>query len=387
MALESAPYINSLNINNPSNTEDFVSSGDDHLRLIKSSVKNSFPRITGPVSASQDDLSNCEYLVEMAGVANNIVVYPTTAWTEYKAGKGCYVKISVTNSSGPTWMSVSGLGGIVVTDQAGYHINPGVLLAGYIYHFIFNGTSFQLQEFNGYLSGRTLAFLHSGPNDVTINNGGTGTMYIGTNGHWNQQLNSDGSTSIHGTLYCNAIGAGHATASFNTVNASTVNASGDISNQYGVLPFPSGTRLPFAQASAPAGWTQDTSTNANNRMLRVVSVVGGTTGLNGTGGYGYGGTHSPILMNVVPSHTHSININTGDDTPDHSHDVYANYQTALNHAFPGWDGDGNGANGATLTTGGASSRHHHNVSGTSAANTSSSNWTPNYINMIICTKN
>jgi hypothetical protein len=71
--------------------------------------------------------------------------------------------------------------------------------------------------------------------------------------------------------------------------------------------FPSGTRLVFAQAAAPTGWTQDTSDTANNRMMRVVSSTGGGTG----------GTASPILMDVVPTHTHGFS--TGTESNGHYH--------------------------------------------------------------------
>lgn len=56
MALESATYIDQLNVSNPAAT-DGLSQADDHLRMIKSVLKNTFPNITGPVTASQSDLN------------------------------------------------------------------------------------------------------------------------------------------------------------------------------------------------------------------------------------------------------------------------------------------------------------------------------------------
>ena len=56
MGLETATYINGLVTSNPDGT-DAKSQGDDHLRLIKSVLKNSFPNITGAVTATQDDLN------------------------------------------------------------------------------------------------------------------------------------------------------------------------------------------------------------------------------------------------------------------------------------------------------------------------------------------
>lgn len=45
MGLEAATYIASLNASNPVGSTDAKSQGDDHLRLIKSTVKNSFPGV------------------------------------------------------------------------------------------------------------------------------------------------------------------------------------------------------------------------------------------------------------------------------------------------------------------------------------------------------
>ncbi len=56
MALESGTYINSLNASNPAST-DALSQADDHLRLIKSTVKSTFPNVTGGVTATHTELN------------------------------------------------------------------------------------------------------------------------------------------------------------------------------------------------------------------------------------------------------------------------------------------------------------------------------------------
>lgn len=57
MALETAQYISQLVPSNPLST-DTVAQADDHIRLIKSTLKATFPNITGPVTATQDQLAN-----------------------------------------------------------------------------------------------------------------------------------------------------------------------------------------------------------------------------------------------------------------------------------------------------------------------------------------
>ena len=56
MALESGTYINSLNAANPVST-DGLAQADDHLRLIKSTIKASFPNISGAMNATHTELN------------------------------------------------------------------------------------------------------------------------------------------------------------------------------------------------------------------------------------------------------------------------------------------------------------------------------------------
>lgn len=155
-------------------------------------------------------------------------------------------------------------------------------------------------------------------------------------------------------------------------------------------PIPAGTRMPFAQAAAPTGWTQDVSDSANNRMLRVVSGVGN----------GIGGTNDPTLNNTVPYHTHGFT--TGTVSVDHSHAIG---DPSHAHGITAFDAQGGGGNSNAGFSGGPSSVHisgtagaltgiwtggmsaNHTHSGGTDGGSSQVNWTPRYINMIICAKN
>jgi hypothetical protein len=57
MALETAQYINQLVSSNPLST-DTVAQADDHIRLIKSVLKSTFPNLTGAVTATQDQINS-----------------------------------------------------------------------------------------------------------------------------------------------------------------------------------------------------------------------------------------------------------------------------------------------------------------------------------------
>ena len=171
--------------------------------------------------------------------------------------------------------------------------------------------------------------------------------------------------------------------------------------------FASGTRVPFAQATAPTGWVQDTSDAANNRMLRVVN--------DGTGN-AVAGSSDPTIMNVVPAHTHNYSGTTtavGTGTyiadPGHAHGV-SDPGHRHNFTYAGTPGGGTatgayfGGNPATIGTWvqpaatGISINvagtgvsivdpgHAHGFGGSTDNGSSQTNWTPRYINLIICQK-
>ncbi len=65
MGLETGTYINSLVATNPV-FSDPVSAGDDHIRLLKATIKNTFPNISGAVTATHTELNFVD------GVTSNI---------------------------------------------------------------------------------------------------------------------------------------------------------------------------------------------------------------------------------------------------------------------------------------------------------------------------
>ena len=56
MALETATYIDGLNASNPA-ASDAISTADDHLRLIKSTIKATFPNVTGAVTKTHTEIN------------------------------------------------------------------------------------------------------------------------------------------------------------------------------------------------------------------------------------------------------------------------------------------------------------------------------------------
>ena len=68
MPLETGTYISDLVVTNPLNT-DVAEQGDDHLRLIKSTIKATFPSLTGAVTKTHTQLNRTP-----AGTASQITV-------------------------------------------------------------------------------------------------------------------------------------------------------------------------------------------------------------------------------------------------------------------------------------------------------------------------
>jgi len=74
MALESTTYIDGLVSTNPAGT-DPRSQGDDHLRLIKSAIKTTFPSISGEVTATHVELNHLD------GVTSTVATLASPALT------------------------------------------------------------------------------------------------------------------------------------------------------------------------------------------------------------------------------------------------------------------------------------------------------------------
>lgn len=75
MGLESATYIPELNLNNPVGSSDPKSQGDDHLRLLKKAILNTFPNFVGTagtpksIALTEDELNDCAQKLAAATIA------------------------------------------------------------------------------------------------------------------------------------------------------------------------------------------------------------------------------------------------------------------------------------------------------------------------------
>lgn len=109
MALETGTYVHELNASNPS-SGDPLSQADDHMRLIKSTLKNTFPNITGAVTATHSELNSVSNLV------GSVVYFPANvAPTGFLKANGTLVSRSTYSS---LWTFAQASGNISASDGA-----------------------------------------------------------------------------------------------------------------------------------------------------------------------------------------------------------------------------------------------------------------------------
>ena len=138
MGLETGTYISDLNSSNPV-AGDPVNEGDDHLRLVKSTVKATFPSITGAVTATHTELNlidgvtanttELNYVdVTTLGTAQASKAVTTNASNDSTGMRNLTVSGTVTigSNTATTLQAVYPVGSIYI--NAAVATNPGTLL-------------------------------------------------------------------------------------------------------------------------------------------------------------------------------------------------------------------------------------------------------------------
>jgi hypothetical protein len=131
-------------------------------------------------------------------------------------------------------------------------------------------------------------------------------------------VSAGGTGAASQTAYAVLAGGTTSTGAYQSV--ASVGTSGQVlmSNGAGALPtfqtistqaFPSGTKMSFYQASAPTGWTKDTTAALNDAILRIVTGSGGATG---------GSTAFSTWAAVTSTSSYTL---TTTDIPSHSHNI------------------------------------------------------------------
>lgn len=114
----------------------------------------------------------------------------------------------------------------------------------------------------------------------------------------------------------------------------------DLGGSWTDLPFPSGTKMVFFQATAPVGWTQDTT--HNDKALRIVSGAGAGSGGSLDLSAATVGDHT-LTTAEMPAHTHTFTLK--DNDTDTQAFAAAGHPTTVN-------------TGTTDSTGGGGAHNH-----------------------------
>jgi hypothetical protein len=174
-------------------------------------------------------------------------------------------------------------------------------------------------------------------------------------------VSAGGTGAASQTAYAVLAGGTTSTGAYQSV--ASVGTSGQVlmSNGAGALPtfqtistqaFPSGTKMSFYQASAPTGWTKDTTADLNDAILRIVTGSGGATG----------GSTAFSTWAAVTS-TSSYTLATA-DIPSHSHTATnggSPFVSANGISTQSLVGSGSPVTASTANTGGGGG-HSHGVS-------------------------
>lgn len=132
MSVENPNNVGDLNPLWPTGAEN-KSEGDDHIRNIKTAIKQSFAGFAGAVIVTGTD----------GGTVNAYTLTPATALLAYTSRTLAVFAPTVT-STGAVTLNISGLGTKAVLSVDGAALVSGDLVLGSVYVAVYNGTAFQL---------------------------------------------------------------------------------------------------------------------------------------------------------------------------------------------------------------------------------------------------
>lgn len=168
MALETATYISGLDASNPVHTTDPVSEGDDHIRLLKSTLLATMANITGAVTASHTELNHLDGVTGTTGAGDMVLAASPTLTGTCTITGSLGVTGNVTGSIDAMWL----LSGTLVDDR--------VAESNVTQHqTALTVTKSQISDFGSPLySGDTATTLNIGSTDTTLTRDAAGQIAV-----------------------------------------------------------------------------------------------------------------------------------------------------------------------------------------------------------------
>lgn len=129
MALETFGYIDDLDPSSPDGATEYVSQGDDHIRGIKLTLQNSFPNLTGAVTATQAELNQLAGTT-VSAYAKTMLDDGDEATMRTTLGLGDAAVLDVSN---PTTVDDSGTVTSAASGTTVATLNLGTVVAGEVF--------------------------------------------------------------------------------------------------------------------------------------------------------------------------------------------------------------------------------------------------------------
>lgn len=158
MALETATYIDGLVATNPA-AVDSLAQADDHMRLIKSTIKATFPSITGAITATEAELNTMDGITATTAELNTMDgITATTAELNIMSG----VTVTAANLN-----ALAGVTNLSTSTQLSSQTSPS--LGG---NLNTNGHAIQFGSWTIELDGTNLLFKYGGDTKIRMTSAG-----------------------------------------------------------------------------------------------------------------------------------------------------------------------------------------------------------------------
>lgn len=192
MGLESATYINGLVETNPTSSDN-ANQGDNHLRLIKATLKATFPNITGPVTVTQTTL-NTPYLPLAGGTLTGALTGTSASFPS-----GVTANVTGNASSATVLQTARTINGVSFNGSANISFDTNAVAEGATNLYFTNARARAAVSASGTglsYDSATGVFTFSGVSSVA---GRTGAITLGISDVGGLQTALDGKPSLTGT--------------------------------------------------------------------------------------------------------------------------------------------------------------------------------------------